>query len=122
MRFLFVAACLMLAAMAIAQTADPGAGIPLAVADARAALISNLRYNLRLTIPESAKTSLDGTMQLSFDLKSARDPLVIDFAPGRDAVKGVKANGQDAAFTWINNHIVVPATALTSGANQIAIT
>src|SRR5215208_7053308 len=106
MRFLSFVACLMLPCVAAAQTDNPGAGIPLAVADARAAWIGNLRYDLRLTVPEAATAAVEGTTTIALDLKTAAEPLVIDFATSREHVKSVTANGTDAAFTWVNGHIV----------------
>ncbi len=104
-----------------AQTVDPGPGIPLELAEARAARISHLRYTLRLNVPESATTPLDGINSITFDLKTAADPLVIDFATSREHVKRVTANGRESVFAWTNGHIVVPATALRIGSNQIEV-
>jgi aminopeptidase N len=103
------------------QTASPAPGIPLEVADARAERISGLRYSLRLTVPEQQSAAIEGTNRISFDLTSARDPLVIDFAASRQHVKRVAANGKDTAFEWLNGHIVVPAAALTVGRNEIDV-
>src|SRR5262245_12847167 len=122
MRVLFMALCLLVPAMVAAQVANPAAGIPLDLADARAAQISNLRYALSLQVPESAKAPLEGSIQISFDRKAAKEPLVIDFATSRDHVKRVSANGTDTAFTWTNGHIVVPAAVVKSGANRIDVT
>lgn len=106
--------------MAAAQTDTPGAGIPLAVAEARAAAIADLRYALRLTVPDDVKQPIEGVNRLTFML-ARTTPLVIDFAPSRDHVKRVAANGRDTAFTWTNGHIVLPAAALVAGRNTIEI-
>jgi aminopeptidase N len=105
----------------LGQTAAPGAGIPLDVAEARAARISHLRYRLELTVPASPSQRLSGTNTLTFDLKDAAAPLVIDFAATREHVRTVTANGRPAEFTFVNGHIVVPAAALRAGANQVGI-
>jgi aminopeptidase N len=104
------------------QTASPGPGIPLELADARALRISDLRYALRLTIPEQSASPIEGTNVVSLSLKTATEPLVIDFATSRQHVKGVVANGGQTPFEWVNGHIVVPATALKAGANTIEVT
>ncbi|MBA3269918.1 MAG: ERAP1-like C-terminal domain-containing protein, partial [Acidobacteria bacterium] len=107
--------------LALAQTATPGPGIPLAVAETRAARIGDLRYDLRLAVPALVTVPIEGTNTITFDLSAATEPLVIDFATSRDHVTRVTANGRASAFTWIHGHIVVPATALRAGRNTIAI-
>jgi aminopeptidase N len=119
--FLRVAFGLLFPIMASAQTATPGPGIALEVADARAARISDLRYDLRLTIPSHQSEPIDGITRISLALKTAADPLVIDFATSREHVKSVSANGKDTAVQWTDGHIVVPAAALTTGRNTIEI-
>ena len=121
MRFWLMAACLIIPVSMSAQVTNPGAGIPLEIADARAARISNLRYDLHLTIPEAVSTALEGTTSIRFDLTTAVEPLVIDFATSREHVIGVDANGHESSFTWSNGHIVVPPGALKQGANRIDV-
>ncbi len=122
MRFVLMAALLLVPALSNTQTATPAPGIPLEVAIARAARVSDLRYNVSLAIPESASAPIAGTTAISFELKTAAEPLVIDFATSRNHVIGVKANGRSADFTWVNGHVVVPAAALTTGRNVIEVT
>ena len=107
--------------MALAQTATPGAGIPLDVAEARAARISNLRYSLDLRVPKAATAPVTGGNTITFDLTTAADPLVIDFATSPKHVRAVSVNGQAATSTWTNGHIVIPARFLQVGANKIFI-
>ncbi len=121
MRVWLVAACMSIPSIVAAQTANPGPGIPLELADARAKRMQNLRYALTLDVPESLTQAITGTNTIRFDLATAADALVIDFAPGRDRVTRVTANGRDAALTWINGHLVVPASALVVGSNAIEV-
>ena len=99
----------------------PDAGVPLDVATHRAANISDLRYELALSIPDAVAAPLTGTTTIRFTLKDPKAPLVIDFETSRDHVTSVDANGKPAAFTYVNGHIVVPAASLVSGANTIRI-
>ncbi len=50
-----------------AQTATPAPGIPLDVATRRAAIVSDLRYELTLTIPREQQAPITGTMTARFD-------------------------------------------------------
>jgi aminopeptidase N len=112
---------LLLPLIASAQVANPGPGIPLEVAEARAARIANLRYHLRLAVPPDASSPLSGTNRISFDLSTASDPLVVDFATSRNHVRSVAVNGKDSPFTWVNGHIVIPPQSLVAGSNVVEI-
>ena len=130
MRSLLRSAFLLLfPAVTWAQIANPAAGIPLDIAEARAARISELRYDLNLTVPRDAKAPLEGTNRITFHYGGAKvaaatltaEPLVIDFAPSAQHVRRVSANGAEAPFEWVNGHIVLPARSLRPGRNTIAI-
>ncbi len=111
----------MAAAAAAAQTATPGPGIPLEVATRRAAIISDLRYELALTVPRDQTQPLTGTMTARFRLSDAAQPLVIDFAPGADKVRAVTVGGMAVAHTYVADHVVIPAAALAPGLNEVRI-
>jgi aminopeptidase N len=121
MRVLAAFFCLAVAAAAAGQTMTPDSGVPLDVATRRAAIVSNLRYELSLSIPEALTSPLTGTTTIRFDLKDASAPLVLDFETSRDHVKSVDANGKAVPITYVNGHIVIPAGALTTGANTVRI-
>ena len=107
------------AVTASAQTMTPGSGVPLDVATRRAAIISNLRYELSLSIPEALASPLTGATTIRFDLKDASAPLVLDFETSREHIKSVDANGRPAPINYVNTHIVIPAASLVSGTNRV---
>ena len=109
------------AAPVSAQTATPAPGIPLDVATRRAAIVKDLRYELALVIPREQKAAITGTMTARFALADASLPLVLDFAPGAANVTSVKVGGATVAATFPQDHIVVPASALTAGPTEIAV-
>ncbi len=121
-----ILSCLLLAlavpAVGAAQTATPGPGVPLTVATARAANVSDLRYELVLSIPDDLAAPLTGTNTLRFLLKDASTPLVLDFETSRDHVKAVEANGRPSPYVFVNGHLVIPAASLAAGANTVRIT
>jgi aminopeptidase N len=119
--FLRVALGLLLPVMASAQTANPDPGIALELAEARAERIGDLRYDLQLQVPAQLSEPIEGVLRISLALNTAADPLVIDFATSREHVKRVSANGNDTPIQWTDDHIVVPASALTNGRNTIEI-
>ena len=95
----------------------PGAGVPLELAGDRAARISNLRYQLHFSIPESQAEPVRGRATIRFDLRDATAPLALDFAGPFAAVS--LADGGRAEMA--NEHLVIPPSSLKQGANEIAI-
>jgi len=120
---LFATCAVLLMATGAAQNlpADPGPGVPLALAEERAARVSNLRYELHFSIPETAQQPVRGRLIVRFDLKDARRPLPLDFAPGRNSVVSARLNGQTASIPAVSDHLVVPAERLVAGANELEL-
>jgi aminopeptidase N len=118
---LFVGAMIGAATPVHAQTATPAPGIPLDVATRRAAIVKDLRYELALVIPREPKAPITGTMTARFALADASQPLVLDFAPGAANVKSVRVGATDVTATFPQDHIVLPAAALTTGATEVRI-
>ncbi len=58
--FLAIAGLALMTTTAAAQTLTPDSGVPLDVATRRAAIVSSLRYDLSLSIPDGARFAFDG--------------------------------------------------------------
>ena len=93
---------------------DAGPGVPRTLADHRAAVISDLRYDLRLSIPRESAAPIAGRLIASFRLAEA-GPLVFDFAQPADHVHAVRVGGAPVAFAARDEHVVVPAAAVRAG-------
>jgi aminopeptidase N len=87
----------------------------------RARVISDVRYELRFTIPDSLSQRVVGREIVRFNLSEAGRPLVFDFEESRESLLGVLISGQDAAAEFVNGHIVIPANALGPGENAVEI-
>jgi hypothetical protein len=70
--FLAAAGLALMTTPSFAQTLTPDAGVPLEVATRRAAAISNLRYELVLSIPDTLTSPLTGSTTIRFELKAPR--------------------------------------------------
>ncbi|MGH9202041.1 MAG: aminopeptidase, partial [Vicinamibacterales bacterium] len=116
-----VAAVLLMAVAVSAQTASPGAGVPLDLAARRAGLISDLRYELALSLPDAVASPIIGSVVLRFQLADASQPLVIDFDVSPNHVQTVEANAQPVIHNYVNGHIVVPAASLKAGLNTVRV-
>jgi aminopeptidase N len=94
----------------------PAPGVSLELAQARAAAISDLAYDLHLVIPESKAEPVTGTVTISFVTADSAGPLVLDFRAPPGHVKSVTLNGAPVKYTAPTDHIVIPAGSLTGGA------
>ena len=101
-------------------TPTPERGIPLTLAESRAKRISDLRYELRVSVPAARTAAVTGRAIVRFTLADAASDLVLDFGPG-GTVRGATSRGRTVALTRSPDHLVIPAAALTKGANEIAI-
>ncbi len=98
----------------------PGPGIPLTLAEERARRISDLRYDLQFSIPAGQSAPVTGRVAITFVLKDAAHPLSLDFAPGT-GVRSLRANTKTVTLATVPDHLVIPATELHEGRNEIVI-
>ena len=103
------------------RATDPDPGVSLALAEARAARISDVRYELRFEIPDSATQPMDGHATISFNLTDPGAPLVLDFAGPPQNIIGVDVGGDVTPFRVVNEHLVIPAAALRKGPNAVTV-
>jgi aminopeptidase N len=104
------------------EPANPENGVPLTLAEDRAARVSNVRYDLRFDIPADEKDPVGGEVTIRFDLKDASRPLAIDFAGMPASVAGVRAGrGSVGQAKWINEHVIIEPADLKDGANEITL-
>ena len=93
-------------------------GIPRELAVERAALVSDLHYDLAYTlVPHSPTTT--ATEHLSFQLKSNTSPLLLDFRDGH--IASLSINSHRTPVSESNGHIFLPSAALRVGSNEIEI-
>jgi aminopeptidase N len=94
-------------------------GIPLALAEERAARVSDLRVTLSLAIPQVRSEPVRGRVVASFALADAKAPLYFDFAQPADRLLKVTVNGRVIEAPHANGHVAIPARRLESGANRV---
>ncbi|HEU5452909.1 MAG TPA: M1 family aminopeptidase [Terriglobales bacterium] len=109
-----------IALLAISTNAFAAApeGIPLALAQQRAARISDIHYQLQFTlVPKAATTA--GHEELRFTLKSAGEPLLLDYREG--TASKLTINGAEAPIDSDSGHILLPADKLRAGENTVSV-
>ncbi|HEY3886077.1 MAG TPA: hypothetical protein VGL62_12755, partial [Vicinamibacterales bacterium] len=122
MRFALVVAASLFLTAAIQTKPDPDVGVPLALAQARAARISDVHYQLTFTIPAERQKAIAGRETMTLTLRDSADPLVVDFSPEASGgiLHGVEVNGARTEVRQVNGHVIVPAAALKAGDNRLA--
>ena len=99
----------------------PAAGVPLTLAQDRAGRVSDLRYELHVTIPDAVATPVRGTVTLRFQLSDASRALALDFAGPAASIRDVRAQGTAVSPAVRDEHVVFPASALRRGANELTL-
>ena len=94
-------------------------GVSFELATVRKATITNLEYDLSLTIQKS--DPIPAVVTLDFDLAELTAPLVLDFNAPEDLVKDVQLNGNVVAYKLADGHIIIPQKALEPGKQTIRI-
>jgi aminopeptidase N len=93
-------------------------GIPRELARERAANVSDLRYKLHFTLVPGADLTA-GHAEISFQLRNAGKPLLIDYREGTAAKLMVNDKPTDVVSD--HGHIVLPADRLHAGANIVSM-
>ncbi len=85
----------------------------------RAQQVSNVTYNLQVTLDNTSE-HFSGITDVNFDLaKGNQNDLTIDFDSG--TVNSVKVNGKVVSFTYEKWFITVPASELATGKNTVTV-
>jgi aminopeptidase N len=105
-----------------APSRDPERGVSESLARDRAERVSDLRYDITLTIPADQKARIAGRELVDFSLRDASLPLALDFDAGQTGrVQRIQANSASVDVRQLNGHIVLPAAALRPGGNRVTI-
>ena len=118
------AACAILAGMATGcnsgSTVDVTSGVALELAERRASTIFNVLYDVRLAIPEERELPIGGSVTTSFTLTEV-GPLIFDFAQPAENVHAVRVAGAPVDFEARDEHVIVPAAAMSPGHNVVDV-
>ncbi len=97
-------------------------GVPWALAEHRARTISGLSYDYDLRVPSSTEEPVEGRVLLAFEWN---DPdafdLIMDFVSPSERIRSVRVNGADVSWTSMEDHVMVPASELAPGHNELEV-
>jgi len=96
-------------------------GVSEALAHARVAQLTDVRYDLAFTIPADVTQPVTGVARVGFHLTSAHDPVVLDFVNPAAQVREVRVAGKPVVPRMTDEHLVLPASALVAGDNVVEI-
>ena len=114
---------MIIATSCVPKTIPISQGIPWELAEYRSETISDLRYHFALDIPLSPTEAIKGKSRITLNWNDpGAQPLVIDFLLPQQRVHSVLVNDTEANWQPVNDHIVIPASALRAGENSIALT
>lgn len=100
---------------------DRSPGVSWDLAQHRASTLSDIRYELALTIPESKDQPIVGVEIIRFDRSKDGGDLVIDFMPGSEQVTDVQVAGESVTYTVLNEHIIIPESVMQTGENSVHV-
>lgn len=101
------------------QVYEPGVSYDLALK--RKDCIESLKYNLSFSIPDSVNGPITGSIKIKFGYKNTENDLILDFQNEQANVLSVLVNGESDTYRIENKHIIIPASSLQEGSNEIKI-
>ena len=96
-------------------------GVSQELAQFRSSVISDINYRLSLDVPAHAEEAIAGHIVISFQLVTTASALQLDFRESEDKIETVLSNGRTSAYSFDNEHIVIPSSELKPGHNEIEI-
>ncbi len=100
---------------------DVEPGVSLALAEHRAATVSNINYDLHFDIPDAVSEPISAAAKIGFDLSDTSHALQLDFRESADKIHSVTVNGEASGFEFRDEHIVIPAHEVIAGRNTVDI-
>ncbi|RZK16549.1 MAG: aminopeptidase, partial [Hymenobacter sp.] len=97
------------------------AGVSQQLAEARKQVLSHVAYTLSLAVPLQKTQPISAEEVVTFSLRDNRQPLQLDFKATPGHLLRVVVNGQPVAIDYRNEHLVLPASALRLGHNEVKI-
>lgn len=95
-------------------------GVSRELAEKRKEMLSDLTYEVKFNIPDQLTETVEGEVKINFSLKT-KDEVVIDFREDASKIRRVAVNGKECIFTFEQEHLMIPASAVVKGTNSVEI-
>ncbi|QDA62162.1 M1 family metallopeptidase [Hymenobacter jejuensis] len=96
-------------------------GVSKELADSRKQRISDIAYALQFTVPARKDDPILASETVAFRLHDIQAPVQLDFKGKADHIKLLTINQKQVAIDHRNEHLVLPASALKTGQNEVKI-
>lgn len=97
-------------------------GTSLELARQRVKQLHDIDYKIEFHLPKLAKDPIEGSEEITFDLKSTSQPVVLDFQAAKPgAIKKLVVNSHASDTEIKNGHLILPTKFLRKGKNFISI-
>lgn len=119
---LFMVLSVVVSAQKRAKPVPVEPGVSFQLAQYRHNTLSNVMYDISLVVPESRTEAVSGNISIHFSLKSADQPLQIDFKQDASHIKKIELSNYTVIPIVIKNeHIIIDEKYLQKGDNEIKI-
>ena len=98
----------------------PEEGVSQQLATKRAAVISNIKYNIFFSIPKERESRIVGHVDVEVELNKKCD-LILDFRADSASVISASINNKPIDYEFVNGHIVIPRKYVQKGTNRFEI-
>lgn len=98
---------------------NPENGVSHQLASYRKGTISKVHYQLTLDIPAEKGEKIAAVEKVSFQLKSKKYPVQLDFREDPARIKSIAVNGNPIEILHVNEHILIGTKYLKLGANDV---
>ncbi len=96
-------------------------GVSLALAQARAQELQEVRYTLFFNIPSQVSAPIPASMEVKFNLQEVANDLILDFRADSSQVIGVQQDGEPLDYRFEQEHLIIPKNYLSEGENSFQI-
>ena len=105
--------------LADAAPAPTDTGVAWELADLRQRTLSDVRYDVSLSVPEDRAQPVTGETVIRFRWDDSRErDVAIDFMEPAARIRSVAANGSEVEWRPENDHVLIPADALSGDAEN----
>mgnify|MGYP003671240833 CR=1 FL=1 len=99
----------------------PDMGVSFELNKQRKQDLDRVAYSLQFKIPANKIDPIEGKINISFDLKSIENPLILDFSNPESHLHAVRLNGKEVKYQFENEHIIVGSEYLNLGISNLEI-
>ena len=96
-------------------------GISLQLATYRKQQVSNVKYQLKFSIPKTKAETIPSHLKITATISDVKEDLILDFNEKKANIKAVKVNGNETKITHKNEHLIIPKKQLIIGENSVEI-